>query len=260
MASSSDEFYLSPEIDAREDGLCPTKLPDDYTGSVVDTEELIISYEANSQLLNREIREKEDASAELEFLCESISKFVLENVDEEEQRSALISLDFEIEGCIWKLDLNPNLAAPGLQIHVTLLAKDGGHNGTIWVTQSYLVDLNNDELVMTKAEVKKHPTAKAALEQTALVIRKAVIKCELPEFPEGGKGRHFKEVYKLNAKVSSDNMNDLSLVFSNQISHGLSTLSESVENGHIFNYLQGNPSSKREDRCSEMCEASRLTA
>jgi hypothetical protein len=211
MTSSSDEFYSNPEIDARDDGLCPTKLPHDYTGSLVSMEELIISFETNSQLLNREIREKNDASAELEFLCESISKFVLENVDEEEHKSALISLDFEIEGCIWKVDLNPNLAAPGLQIHVTLLAKDGGDKGTIWVAQCCLVDVNDDELIMSKSEVKTHPTARAALEQTALVIRKAMIKCEFPEFPEGGKDRRFKEVYKLNAKVSPKKINDLSL-------------------------------------------------
>lgn len=201
MTLSSDEFYLNPEIDAREDGLCPTKLPDNYTGSLVEMEELIISYQTNSSLLTREIRDKKDASAELEFLCESISKYVLENVDEEEQKSALISLDFEIEGCIWKMDLNPNLAVPDLQVHVTLLAKDGGDKGTIWVTESYLVDMKNGDAIMTKSEVQKYPTGKAALEQTAMVIRKAVIKCEFPEFPEGGKDRHFKEVYKLNAKV-----------------------------------------------------------
>ena len=196
-------FYLDEKIRARDDGLAPTKLPDDYTGTTAETDlRLILSYQTKSQLLNRNVREKKDTSAELEFICESISKSVLENVDEDEKNSALVSLDFEIEGCVWKMDLNPSLAASDFQIHVTLLAMAGDEGvGTIWVTQTYLVDINGD--IMTKSLInKKYPLARAALEQTALVIRKAVIKCEFPEFPEGGKGRPFKKVYKLNAKVS----------------------------------------------------------
>ena len=201
-SESADDFYLEREIGNREDGLCPTKLPDDFTGTLVETNEFLITCQTNSHLLNRAIRDKNDGSAELEFLCESISKFILENVDEEEKKSALISLDFEIEGCIWKMDLNPNLAAPGLQINVTLMAKDDENAGTIWVTESCLVDLNEGGYIMSKLEVKKYPTAVAALEQTSLVIRKAMKQCEFPEFPEGGKDRRFKEIYKLNAKVS----------------------------------------------------------
>lgn len=201
MIPTSRTFYSPPQIDARDDGLCPTKLPDEHTGSVIATDEALVSYQTNSRVLNHDIREKNDPSVELEFICESISKFVMENVDEEEKKSALISVDFEISGCTWKMGLNPYLVAPGLQVQVTLFAKDDKPTGTIWVVQTCLVDIHADGSILSKSQLNELPLAKAVLEQTSLVIRKAVTKCEFPEFPEGGKGRAFKEVYKLNAKV-----------------------------------------------------------
>jgi hypothetical protein len=43
--------------------------------------------------------------------------------------------------------------------------------------------------------------AKGTFEMTALVVRKAVVKCEFPDFPEGCKGKAFREIYQLNARV-----------------------------------------------------------
>lgn len=201
--SSSKLFYSNPEINARDDGLCPTRLPDDYTGSINPSDEYIIYCQTNSKLLNHEIQAKDDASVELEFICESISRFVMENVDEEEQNSALISLDFDIDGCIWKMGMNPSVSQPGVEVQVTLLARNDKVAGRLWVTETCLVDVNDGGSIMMKSQLKDLPLAKATLEQTALVIRKAVVRCEFPEFPEGGKGRAFKEVYKLNAKLKS---------------------------------------------------------
>ena len=196
-----EDLYTTPQIEARDDGLCPTKLPDNFSGSLSNSKDCVISFQTNSQLLNRKVREESDTSAELEFICESLSKCILENVDEVEKKSALISLDFKIEGCIWTMDLNPSLCTDGLQIQVTLLARNDEQKGTIWATETSLVYVNGENVVVAKEEAQKYPTSRAALEQTALVIRKAVLKCEFPEFPEGGKGRRFKQVYKLNAKV-----------------------------------------------------------
>lgn len=201
MASS--EFYINEQIAEREDGLCPTKLPDDYTATITAAPDaFVVSFQTNSRLLNKYVGDRNDASAELEFICESISRFVMENVDEEEHTSALIALDFEIEGCIWKMDLNPEVATSGLQIHVKLLAKADAELGTIWVTRTYMVDTKTGgSKPLTKSELKQLGTARIAVEQTALVIRKAVLRCEFPEFPEGGKEKAFKQVYKLNIKV-----------------------------------------------------------
>jgi hypothetical protein len=202
MTRSSSKFYSNPQIKARDDGLCPTQLPDDYTGSINPSEEYIIHCQTNSKLLNPEIQAKDDASVEMEYICESISKFVMENVDEDEQNSALISLDFDIDGCVWKMGMNPSVAKPGVEVRVTLLARNDKTAGRLWVTETCLVDVKDGGgEIMMKSQLKDLPLAKAALEQTALIIRKAVVRCEFPEFPEGGKGRAFKEVYKLNAKV-----------------------------------------------------------
>lgn len=205
---ATDEFYVTRQIAARDDGLSPTRLPSDYsatlhTQDVMPDAPLRVSYETSSKLLNSEIREKGDSSAELEFLCESISNYLVVNVDEEEHQSALTSLDFEIEGCIWKMGLNPNLDKEGeFQVHVTLAGKRDGNDrkSSIWVARTALV-YADDHSEVPKSDVVDLPDLKATVDQTALVIRKAIIKCELPEFPEGGKNRRFKEVYKLNAKV-----------------------------------------------------------
>jgi hypothetical protein len=203
---ASTELHLDAQINARDDGLCPTKLADDYTVSATHVSDaFVVACQTNSQLLNRHVRDKNNTSAELEFICQSISRHIIENVDEVERKSALISLDFEIEGCVWKMDLNPDLATPGLQVQVKLLARADKALGMIWVTQTYMVDTKSTTKYfqpLSRTQFKKMGVAKLVVEQTSLVIRKAVLRCEFPEFPEGCKGRSFKEVYKLNAKVS----------------------------------------------------------
>jgi hypothetical protein len=37
-----------------------------------------------------------------------------------------------------------------------------------------------------------------------LQVRKAIVKLEFPEFPEGCKGKPFRDVYQLNARVSNE--------------------------------------------------------
>jgi hypothetical protein len=44
---------------------------------------------------------------------------------------------------------------------------------------------------------------KACFDYVALQVRKAVVKCEFPDFPEGCKGKPFRDVYQLNARVSA---------------------------------------------------------
>lgn len=43
---------------------------------------------------------------------------------------------------------------------------------------------------------------KKVFDEVALDVKKAVVRCEMPEFPEGCKGRQFREIYQLNARVS----------------------------------------------------------
>ena len=43
---------------------------------------------------------------------------------------------------------------------------------------------------------------KKVFDEVALDVKKAIVRCEMPEFPEGCKGRTFREIYQLNARVS----------------------------------------------------------
>ena len=55
-------------------------------------------------------------------------------------------------------------------------------------------------------EAQRTALVQKNFEEFTLDIKKAVVKCEFPEFPEGCKGRPFREVYQLNARVSSSSL------------------------------------------------------
>lgn len=199
----SEALFSNPQIDARDDGLCPTKLPDDYTESAIYLSDVfIVACQTNSKLLKTKVKGALDASAELEVLCKSISKGIMEQVDEDEKKSALISLDFLSEGCVWIMDVSPQLGT-GLQLQVKLSARRDEELGIVWVAHTCLVDTTAKNcLPLSKTQLQRLVPPKVVLELMGLVIRKAILRCEFPDFPEGCKGRPFKEVYKLNAKVS----------------------------------------------------------
>jgi hypothetical protein len=109
------------------------------------------------------------------------------------------SMTFEPQGCVWTLEFNPSLRAQNYQVQVVCrgCADSEGHN-------AYVVD---SLLVPKKKHSKADPgfkEATTAFEFAGLQIRKSIVKLEFPDFPEGCKGRPFREVYQLNARVSGD--------------------------------------------------------
>lgn len=44
---------------------------------------------------------------------------------------------------------------------------------------------------------------KKVFDEVTLDVKKGIVRCEMPEFPEGCKGRTFREIYQLNARVRS---------------------------------------------------------
>lgn len=52
-------------------------------------------------------------------------------------------------------------------------------------------------------EQERQAIFKKMFDEFALMVKKAIVKCEFPEFPEGCKGRPFREVYQLNARLKS---------------------------------------------------------
>lgn len=216
------DFYLTPELEKRVDGLCPQLLSESYTSCMSDDNggvwfsRITGMYRTNSQFLNSSVRKLNDDSLELEFLTGSITEFLRQlglcdpNV---------VGMEFFAQGCTWTLDLNPALGTPDYQIHVTAFARrepkiemdnrEGSPERTgttTYIVSTSLFDKEDKSLASTK--MPGFAQAKETFDAAALAVRKAVVKCEFPRFPEGlrvvpstGEAKPFKEVYKLKAMV-----------------------------------------------------------
>jgi hypothetical protein len=203
---SSDKIFLTPQIEKvakRRNGLCPSLLLENHTEEVTakapSTCAAIKSYETNTRYLNEEIRALGNNGEELKFISDSVHFFLTECIDEKGQTTDLVSLDFQPKGCIWRMELNDTIGAPDYIIEVQCLAKPGESGTTTFAVDTKLVGKSSP----ASTALPGFREAKASFEMACLVVRKAVVKCEFPVFPEGCKGRAFREVYQLNARVSS---------------------------------------------------------
>jgi hypothetical protein len=215
------ELYLTPELEMRPDGLCPQLLDKSYTSCMSDDNggvwfsRITGMYRTNSQFLNSSVRKLNDDSLELEFITGSITEFLRQLGMKDPH---IVGMEFFAKGCTWTLDLNPDLGTPNYQIHVTVFARrepkiqlDDDTSPERTATTTYIVatslfDKEDKSLASTK--MPGFAQAKETFDQTVLAVRKAVVKCEFPRFPEGlrvvpstGKAKLFKEVYKLKAMV-----------------------------------------------------------
>lgn len=215
-ASSSGKVYLTPQIEKvakRRDGLCPSLLLEGHMDAVTSKHgpgdcAAVKSYQTNSKYLNEDIRGLGNDGEELKFITDSITHFLKDVIDEKKHTTDLISMKFYPKGCIWDLEMNDTIGAPDYKIQVTCLASSGDSGTTDFVTDTKLVGKSSKSL--TSTALPGFREAKATFEMTALIARKAVVKCEFPNFPEGCKGRTFREVYQLNARVrTTEKMEDL---------------------------------------------------
>jgi hypothetical protein len=204
---NTPRLYLTPHLKKRKDGMSPSFLELGAGNSVKPgaTKESAGGtskpYRTSSDLL-LQIKErhgvrKEDA--EIPALVEAVNEAIGELVGPDED---LRSVEFAPSGCTWRVEFNPSLneADENYCMEVTLYANhaDG--------TNHYLVDT----VLACKGEPDPNPLApplkgyreaKQAFELLSLKVRKAVVRFEFPDFPEGCKGRAFREVYQLNARV-----------------------------------------------------------
>ena len=201
---SSPKLYMTPQIAKRRDGLQPSLLnlseniskaakknPGGLNKPYRTTSELLL------QIKDSDGRSKEEN--EIETLVESINEAILKLVGPDED---IVSCEFNRAGCQWDMELNSSLnsANENYRLEVILLAND------VEGMTNYVVDT----LMVPKVEVDPNPLApplrgyreaKQAFELLSLKVRKAVVQYEFPDFPEGCKGRTFREVYQLNARV-----------------------------------------------------------
>lgn len=144
-----------------------------------------------------------DEAAELQAIVVSVQECLEDNEGNDKD---YVGLDFTPQGCQWVLGLNPSIgsgAANSYYIEVNCSARSlpGANNTAFEVTTSLVPKIKNVD--PKSPQLKGFREAKAAFDFLVLQVRKTVVKIEFPEFPEGCKGRAFREVYQLNARLKS---------------------------------------------------------
>jgi len=166
-------------------------------------------YRTNSYLLLqvKEVAGVSRKATELEIIVESINAALEKLVSNE--ASEFVHLRFSPTGCIWNAEFTTekdmNDAACSFRLEIILSANEmsGVMNylvDTLMICKNENIDNSRGAPASSQPGYKK---AKAAFEILALCVRKAIVRLEFPEFLEGCKGRPFKEVYQLNARLKS---------------------------------------------------------
>ncbi|KAG7336486.1 serine/threonine protein kinase [Nitzschia inconspicua] len=205
----SGKVYLTPQIEKqakRREGLCPSLLMDNHVQASHSKHgnghtALTKSYQTNSTLLTSTVRDLDNDAEELKFIVDSVNKYLSEIVDEKKKKTDLISMKFIPKGCCWILELNSDVGAPDYIVTVNVLAKGEGNGTTTFVVDTNLVGRSSKSV--TSTSLPGFREAKGVMEHTALAVRKGVVRCEFPVFPEGLKGKTFREIYQLNARLKS---------------------------------------------------------
>jgi len=210
--SDTPKLYMTPHLQKRKDGLCPSLFLEYSTAKPLKEKPGFVHkpYQTNSALL-LQIKEKKGyprEMMELQTLIETVNRSLKTMVAESaaSDQKLMAGLRFKPEGCIWKMEFDPSLGAENTYRMEVICQANGGPNGNT----TYYVD----SVMIPKIPVDPNPlapplegfkAAKAAFDRVALIVRMAIVRLEFPEFPEGCKGKQFREVYQLNARVSSWN-------------------------------------------------------
>eukprot|EP00522_Entomoneis_paludosa_P008347 CAMPEP_0172456586 /NCGR_PEP_ID=MMETSP1065-20121228/16392_1 /TAXON_ID=265537 /ORGANISM="Amphiprora paludosa, Strain CCMP125" /LENGTH=583 /DNA_ID=CAMNT_0013209697 /DNA_START=279 /DNA_END=2030 /DNA_ORIENTATION=- len=201
-SAHTPELYLTPQLQKRRDGLCPG-LFTSYGGRARKVEGgLYKEYRSNSKLL-LQIEEREGVPREileLQTLVDSVSAALKEYVSNSRD---VVSLDFIPKGCTWIIELNSGLgeADENFRLEVKVLANDI-EGVTNYVAETVLQP-KPDSPTSIGTSLPGLKEAKPVFDLLCIAVRKAVVRLEFPEFPEGCKGVAFREIYQLNARLKS---------------------------------------------------------
>ena len=191
---STPQLYMTPQLAKRKDGLCPSLFQDKkekpgYHHKV---------YRTNSHLL-LQINENSEV-IEVQTIYESV-KAELKRFTKPGQ--GLTHLAFKPEGFIWKMEFSDE--GPAEKAHKTykmqVICSAISSDPTEYIIDTVLVPKRSVDPDPLAPPLTGFKEAKAIFDSVALRIRKAIVRLEFPEFPEGCKGRPFREVYQLNARV-----------------------------------------------------------
>ena len=186
-------LYLTPQLEKRKDGLAPTYFD---VNKEVDSSKTSMTkaYRTSSKYLNK----CDGIEHELQRIIDSITE-TLEGMVDSSGKKDLAKMTFEPTGCTWTLQFNPNLRAEAFEMDVLCSCCPEDSENVAYVVETTLVPKGRSSAGEKDPGFKE---AKACFDFCVLQVRKAVVKCEFPDFPEGCKGKPFRDVYQLNARVS----------------------------------------------------------
>jgi hypothetical protein len=206
----SRRLYMTPHIAKRRDGICPSLLHILNASKRQKDRPGLTSrqYQTKSSLL-LQVREREGFPREvleLQALIEAVNRVTKAAVTDENEKY-VTNLKFKAEGCIWKLSFHQSLRNE----------VDKHHRIEIICSANFEEETNETNYVLDVILISKLPPgdgneqlpgfeeAKEAYEKVAFAVRKAIVRLELPDFPQGMKKNSplFKDCYQLNARVCS---------------------------------------------------------
>jgi hypothetical protein len=197
-------IFMTPYLAKRKDGICPSLLlPSSIDAKQTNPGGLSKHYQTKSGLL-LQVKcsdAKDRAAVEFQTILDNVNEALEEMISPSED---MVSMDFNPKGCEWTLELNPSLNDADQSYFLSVICLANELEGTT----NYVVDTR---LMPREIDTSPHATplkgykeAKATFDFVGLQVRKAIVKLEFPEFPEGCKGKPFRDVYQLNARVSED--------------------------------------------------------
>ena len=188
-------LYLTPQLEKRRDGLAPKFFDLNKQVDMNSKTDLTKAYRTSSKYLNSD----GNVEHELQRIIDSITDTLQTLVDPAGKKD-LIKITFEPKGCTWNLRFNPNLRAEAFQLLVVCSCCPEDSQNVAFVVETTLVPKSDAVQGQNELGFKE---GKATFDFVALQVRKAVVMCEFPDFPEGCKGKPFRDIYQLNARVSA---------------------------------------------------------
>ena len=204
--SDTPRLFMTPHLAKRKDGLCPSLFHEISTAKPIKEKPGFMSkpYQTSSNLL-LQVKDRKGVPREimeLQTLIEVINRG-LKAIVNDDNTKLIASLRFKPEGCIWKMEFDPSLngADAAYRMEVICQASAGAHDITNYYVDSILIPKLPVDPNPLAPPVNGYKPARAAFDRVALIVRKTIVRLEFPEFPEGCKGKQFRDMYQLNARV-----------------------------------------------------------
>lgn len=145
---------------------------------------------------------------ELERLVHSVSQALVDSKSsygsKGDTRYKIADVEFEPNGCTWTATAIPHDVDETFTIKLDCseVIEDSDPEENLSDSKEFK---RHYEVNMSRSSVRFDPgKAKEIFQLISLDVRKSIVRLDLPEFPEGCKGKVFREIYQLNARVSFD--------------------------------------------------------